>query len=364
MRATGHSSVAVLSAARLLAAAVMRAASSLGIAMLAAVALCAARPASAHGMRTAYVEITQTAPGRARIAIRGNMPVVGVALSAEAPCTVAISADTGSELVCPEAIADAAVTVGGLGPIASEAVIFVSFLDGTSTTACVTPGAPSWRIPGAAEPGMVTVARRYIRLGIEHIATGADHLLFLLALVLCLRTLRAVMLAETAFTLSHTLSFSASSLGWIRVSAAAAEACIAVSLVLVALDVARPARGALCGRSVAPSAYPSDPRAACLAPPSAWKTAGLAFAFGLVHGLGFAGGLAEIGLPATAVPAALAGFASGVEIGQVAFLAIAVSLLAVLGRAPRLARAAVQLGAYAVGGIGWFWLFERLSALG
>jgi hypothetical protein len=95
-----------------------------------------------------------------------------------------------------------------------------------------------------------------------------------------------------------------------------------------------------------------------------WKTAGLAFAFGLVHGLGFAGGLAEIGLPRSAVPAALAGFASGVELGQVVFLVIAVAAVGLLGRAPRLARAAVTAGAYAVGGIAWFWLFERLGALG
>jgi hypothetical protein len=123
----------------------------------------------------------------------------------------------------------------------------------------------------------------------------------------------------------------------------AAEACIAVSLVLVALDVGRPER-----------AVRDAP----------WKTAGLAFAFGLVHGLGFAGGLAEIGLPSTAIPAALAGFASGVEIGQVVFLAIAVSAMGLVGRAPRLARAVVLAGAYAVGGVGCFWLFERLGALG
>jgi hypothetical protein len=79
-----------------------------------------------------------------------------------------------------------------------------------------------------------------------------------------------------------------------------------------------------------------------------------------VHGLGFAGGLAEIGLPATAVPAALAGFAAGVEIGQVVFLALAVTALALARRAPCLARAAVQGGAYAVGGIGAFWLLQRL----
>lgn len=316
----------------------MRAASlALPVALIAA----AARPALAHGMRSAYIEITQTAPERARIAIRGNLPVLGVELTAAAPCAVATTADTGTELRCPGALPGAALTVTGLGPIASEAVILLAFLDGTTATAVVTAGSPSWRIPDAADPGLLTVAGRYIRLGALHIASGADHLLFLLALVLCLRTLRAVMLAETAFTLSHTLSFSASSLGWIRVSSTAAEACIAVSLVLVALDVGRANRDA----------------------PPAWKTAGLAFAFGLVHGLGFAGGLAEIGLPATAVPAALAGFAAGVEIGQVVFLAIAVTALALAHRAPRLARAAVQAGAYAVGGIGAFWLVQRLAAL-
>jgi HupE/UreJ protein len=309
----------------------------------AVIALAGARPASAHGMRSVYVEITQTAAGRARVAIRSNLPVTGVALTAAAPCAVATTADAGTELGCPDALTGAALAVTGLGPVASEAVILVSFRDGTTATACLTAGNPSWRIPGAGDPGPLATAGRYVRLGVLHIATGADHLLFLLALVLCLRTLRAVMLAETAFTLSHTLSFSASALGWIHVSSTAAEACIAVSLVLVALDVGRPTRDA-------------PHRAA-----GGWKTAGLAFAFGGVHGLGFAGGLAEIGLPTTAVPAALAGFAAGVELGQVAFLAAAVSLLALAHRAPRLARTAVQVGAYAVGGTGAFWLLDRLG---
>jgi hypothetical protein len=315
---------------------------------LALAAVCtAARPAAGHGMRSAYVEITETAPDRARIAISGKVPVTGIELHAATPCRIDAAPDTGAWLRCPERLGGAALSVTGLGAIASEAVIFVAFLDGTSTSGCVTAGNPSWTIPGP-RAGALSVARRYVVLGIEHIASGADHLLFLLALVLCLRTLRAVMLAETAFTLSHTLSFSASALGWVHVSATAAEACIAVSLVLVALDVGRPARDAPC---------PGGRR-------SARKTAGLAFAFGLVHGLGFAGGLTEIGLPPSAVPAALVGFASGVELGQVAFLAIAVSALAVLGRVPRLARAAVGAGGLAIGGIAWFWLLERLGALG
>src|SRR6185436_4328445 len=214
----------------------------------------------------------------------GKVPVTGIALHAEAPCAIDATSD-GTWLRCPERLGDAALSVTGLGPVASEAVLFVTFLDGTTTSGCATAGHPRWTIPGPGA-GALSVAGRYVVLGIEHIASGADHLLFLLALVLCLRTLRAVMLAETAFTLSHTLSFSASALGWVHVSAAAAEACIAVSLVLIALDIGRTVRDA------------------------PWKTAGLAFAFGLVHGLGFAGGLTEIGLPASAVPAALVGFAT------------------------------------------------------
>ncbi|HZJ63399.1 MAG TPA: HupE/UreJ family protein [Kofleriaceae bacterium] len=320
--------------------------------MLAAIALlgpCAgARSADGHGMRSAYVQITQTAPDRARVAITGKVPVTGVELRAAAPCAIDTMPD-GIWLRCPERLGDAALAVTGLGPVASEAVIFVTFLDGTTTSGCATASHPQWTIPGPGA-GALSVASRYVALGIEHIASGADHLLFLLALVLCLRSLRAVMLAETAFTLSHTLSFSASALGWVHVSAAAAEACIAVSLVLVALDVGR-ARDASRAGGTLSVAWP-------------WKTAGLAFAFGLVHGLGFAGGLAEIGLPSTAVPAALAGFAGGVEIGQVAFLAIALAALAALERAPRLARATASAGACAIGGIGWCWLLERLGALG
>lgn len=315
----------------------MRAAGLAALAVTVLVLL-AARPAGAHGMRTAYVEITEHAPGRARVAIRGKVPVTGVELVTAPPCAITATPDTGRQLSCPERLAGAALELRGLGPVVSEAVVFVTLASGESFTTCVTPGNPRWEIPGR-DPGALAVAGRYVKLGVEHIGTGADHLLFLLALVLCLRSLRAVMLAETAFTLSHTLSFTASALGWIRVSAAAAEACIAVSLVLIALDIGGPRREA------------------------AWKTAGLAFVFGLVHGLGFAGGLAEIGLPATAVPAALAGFAGGVELGQLAFLLLAVGALRAVERAPAIARAAVTAGAYAVGGVGWFWLIERLGAL-
>jgi hypothetical protein len=285
--------------------------------------------ASAHGMRSIYVEVVELSPGQARVTTRAQVPVTGITITADAPCTL-----DGEMLVCPGTLGGATLHVEGLGPIVSEAVVWVS-AEGTSTSHLVTPQAPSWTLP-STHVSSLEVARDYVGLGVRHIATGADHLLFLLALVLALKRVRAVLLAETAFTLSHSLSFSASALGWIHVSAAAAEACIALSLVLVALDIGR-------GET------------------TARRGAALAFVFGLVHGLGFAGGLAEIGMPPSAIPAALVGFAGGVEIGQIAFLAVALTLFA-LAQRTRVGRLAPTVGAYAVGVVGCFWLFERIRA--
>src|SRR6185503_15521615 len=156
-------------------------------------------------------------------------------------------------------------------------------------------------------------------------------------LVLVLRRPRAVLLAETAFTLSHSLTFAATALGWLHVPSAWAEACIALSLVLLALDVERPGVPA----------------------PSAMRGAAGALVFGLVHGLGFAGGLRELGLPDQAVLPALVGFGAGVELGQVAFLALVLLLSSLASRLkvwPRL----VLASGYAAGAVSSFWLLQRV----
>ena len=181
-----------------------------------------------------------------------------------------------------------------------------------------------------------SIAWQYARLGVRHILTGTDHLLFLALLVLSLRRVRSVLLAESAFTLSHSLSFSATALGWIHMSSAAAEACIALSLVLLAADVR--VRGA---------------------PPRAARGAWLALVFGLVHGLGFAGGLREIGLPDGAVASALLSFGAGVEVGQVAFLAALLALLHLVRRASQLSRLNL-VAVYAAGALSAYGLFERV----
>ncbi len=285
--------------------------------------------ASAHAMRSVLVEIEETGRGRASVHVKSSVP--------DAPIEVAIDGCTldAALATCADgSLAGHVVTVRGLGPVLSEAVVWTRAEDGATVSHLLTRADPSWTLPARASGFTRAIARQYVSLGVAHILTGWDHLLFLVLLVLTLRAPRKVLVAETAFTASHTISYTATSLGWIHVSPAAAETCIALSLVLVALDV---------GRAEAKSG------------------AALAFAFGLVHGLGFAGGLAEIGLPDRDAGAALAGFAAGVELGQVAFLALvllAVHFAARLRAWPRIAVA----GAYASGAVSASWVIERALA--
>lgn len=317
-----------------------------------ALALLAARPADAHAARSAYVEVVEREGGVALVTVRAQVPVTGLRLLARAPCAMAAAEAGALALACPGGtVAGATIEVEGLGSIVGEAVVWAVLVDGSSSSSLLTPSKTECTLP---RPGAsaLAVARQYAGAGVRHIVGGFDHLLFLLGLVVVLRRARAVLLAETAFTLSHTLSFTAAALGWVRVPAAPVEACIALSLVLVALD----ARGA----PPADAAGSRGPLASV-----AWRGAGLAFVFGLVHGLGFAGGLSEAGLPERAIPAALAGFAAGVEVGQVAFLAAVLAVFALARRARGAApeRWLAAAAAYAVGGVGFFWLIERVRAL-
>ncbi|MEZ4307682.1 MAG: HupE/UreJ family protein [Polyangiaceae bacterium] len=275
-----------------------------------------ASPAQAHGTRSATVIVNEAAEGRAVVRVRTLDAEDSVTAHFDPPCRDEPSLIEGAVeppptpgapstrvrgFVCDSSIAGRALVVEGLGPIVSEAIVSVRFADGRSTSAVVRAGEPRAVLP--ASSSFFSVAREYVRLGVLHILAGADHLLFLGLLVLALRDTKKVLLAETAFTASHTLTFSLTALGIVRVSSGAAEACIAASLLLVALDIGR--------RKT---------------PPSAREGALTALLFGLVHGLGFAGGLRELGVPEAQVGAALAGFAGGVELGQLAFIAVLLAL--------------------------------------
>jgi len=319
----------------------------MGARLIAALALASALGASrahAHGMRTAHLELTERPDGAVLATWKTSVPDGTVGPRLPARCTAidaqaTTSNDAGAfALRCDGGLDGTQIAVRGLGPILTEAVVRIARPDGTVLTHILTPSAPAWTVPTRAT-SWFEVGRQYARLGIAHILAGFDHLLFLLALVLYVRSPRVVLLTETAFTLSHSVTFSATALGLMHVSSVAAEACIALTLVLVALDIGR--RG-------------SVQTAARHAPL-------LALAFGLVHGLGFAGGLSDVGLPDRAVATALVGFGLGVEIGQVVFLGAVMLLLAAFGRTrvaslPRVALA----GSYVVGIIGSYLLFDRL----
>jgi hypothetical protein len=304
----------------------------------------------AHGMRTAYVEIVEHAPGQAILRFRTTVDVGAVPefpigctatnVSAEGTKTTISSTNplvqNGSTFVvhCPGPLAGREMGVTELGTSMSEAVVWVSQHDGTTSSQLLTPNQPRIRIPSS---GAWTNFTEYTPLGIRHIFAGADHLLFLMLLVLLLRRPRPVLVAETAFTISHGLSFSAAALGWIHVSKEATEACIAMSLLLLALDVGRKDRSAASDHSVAL----------------------MALVFGLVHGLGFAGGMAEIGMPSQNVGWALLGFGLGVEVGQVAFLAVALVVAHFFQRSRFSFQGTIVL-TYLAGGLAAYWVLDRV----
>jgi hypothetical protein len=314
-------------------------------ALAAVVVLFVPRAANAHGMRAAYLEIEADGEAhRALVRFRLTVPAKGVA-PALPGCTLApirerSETDSGDvtsfTATCPSAMRGRSVGVRGLGPMITEAVVHATLEDGSVHTVVLSEKEPMTVLPERSS--FWSVARAFAGHGFRHVLSGLDHVLFLLLLVFTLKRARPVLIAEAAFTLSHTLSFSATALGVLRVNPAAAEACIALSLVLVALDL-----GGRNEKTLSTS-----------------HAAGIAFAFGVVHGLGFAGGLREIGLPEDHVASALVGFGCGIELAQLLLCAVGLVFVRLVLRWSR-ARHVFLTAAYGSGGIASAWLIERLS---
>jgi len=218
-------------------------------------------------------------------------------------------------------------------------------LDGTVQLERILPVNPSF----VSRPslGRLEVVRTYTILGIEHILSGFDHLLFVLALVLLVSGTRRLLLTITAFTAAHSLTLAGATLGWVHVPGPPVEASIALSIVFVASEIVHTRQG----RYSVTQHYP-------------WI---VAFAFGLLHGFGFAGALAEVGLPQSSIPIALLFFNVGVEIGQLLFVGAALTMIAVSWRAGQRLRFSPpawlwRIGPYAIGALASFWLVERVAA--
>jgi hydrogenase/urease accessory protein HupE len=222
----------------------------------------------------------------------------------------------------------------------TDVLVRVERLDGSAQVTRLTPSAPSFVVEAA--PQALEVARTYSVLGIEHILTGIDHLLFILALLIITRGGWKLVKTVTAFTISHSLTLTAATLGFVHVPQRPVEAVIALSIVFVAAEILRIRRGLESITSRAP-----------------WL---VAFTFGLMHGLGFAGGLSEAGLPAGHVPTALLFFSGGVEAGHFMFIGVVLGLIALVRHVQLpFPRWAEFIPPYAIGSVAMFWVIQRIA---
>jgi hydrogenase/urease accessory protein HupE len=314
-----------------------------------------AAPASADDFRPAYLQITQddatTYDVLWKVPALGEDAVLRVH-PAFPPGTTNLTPKRSSyangvavqrwRVEVPGGLEGKAIAFPGLSEVRIDVLARLARFDGTVQLERILPSDPEFSVK--TTPGSFEVARTYGLLGIEHILTGFDHLCFVLALVLIVGFNRRLFWTVTAFTLAHSITLALATLGVIHVPRPPVEATIALSIVFVASEIVQKQRGR-----------------EGLAAKQPWL---VAFAFGLLHGLGFAGALAEIGLPANSIPLALLFFNVGVEIGQLLFIAavFAATRLLFLVAANRvdLRRAAI-VPTYLIGGLASYWVIERIS---
>ncbi|MBI1397712.1 MAG: HupE/UreJ family protein [Betaproteobacteria bacterium] len=244
-------------------------------------------------------------------------------------------------LHCPPAGLVGRLSVEGVGKRYSAAMVRITWLDGQSRVYTITPAQPAVYLYGAVDDGRSArdIVIAYTVLGIEHILTGVDHLLFVIGLLFLVGFRRRLVGTITAFTVAHSLTLASSVLGFVTLRSAPVEASIALSIVLVAAEALRE-RETLAKR----------------------LPALVAFLFGLVHGLGFAGALKEIGLPDKHLWVALLTFNVGVEIGQLMTVAACFLVTRIAIRHPAFGRGRAP-ALYAIGIIAAYWSWSRIAGI-
>jgi hypothetical protein len=320
---------------------------------LLAAALLPMQAGRAHEVRPGFLELRATAAnvflmtwkvpalGAYRLGIEPRLPDSCHLISQ--PTTV----QTGGAFIeygrvsCDRALEGQRIAIDRLDGTLTDVLVRIESGYGSVRTARLTPANPSFVVPEA--PGPLMVLRAYVGLGVEHILFGIDHLLFVLCLILLVGRLRQLVTTITAFTLAHSITLAAATLGLIRVPTAPVEATIALSIVFLASELVRDEGR----RAVVARYYP-------------WL---VAFSFGLLHGLGFAGALAEAGLPQGEIPLTLFAFNVGVELGQLAFVTVVLTLVRLVRLLPlRLPPWGQGVAGYAIGSLAAFWVFARLAA--
>ena len=313
----------------------------------------------AHEVRPGYLQIKQVdeltydllwkvpAKGDQRLGLYVRLP--GNCRKSEASSRFAGGAYIEQwQAACEGGLNDGTIVIDGLEATRTDVLARVVHSSGQTQTVRLTPSQPEFKVRKTAGPA--AVVHTYFKLGVEHILLGFDHLLFVLALLFLVQGWRRLVATITAFTVAHSLTLAAATFGWLQVPQAPVEAVIALSIMVVAVEVLHRHRG----RTGIATRKP-------------WI---VAFTFGLLHGLGFAGALRAVGLPDHAIPLALASFNVGVEAGQLLFVA-AVFLLFWLANQSMGGRAAAvglrflpgtlltRASSYVIGTLAAFWLIER-----
>lgn len=295
---------------------------------------------SAHEMSMAEMEVREISPGEffwqwsavndKRPSPDDLQPVWPTSCTAES-----------SALHCGSNGLKGSLTINGVGTRYSAALVKVYWLDGQSQVYTLTSGQPKAQLYGSADDrrGRGEIAYAYTLLGIEHILTGYDHLMFVFGLLFLVGFQRKLVWTITAFTVAHSLTLASAALGWLTLRSPPVEATIALSIVLVASE-------ALHTRMTLARRWPAV----------------LAFLFGLVHGLGFAGALKEVGLPQNYLPTALLTFNVGVEIGQLMTVGVTWLICAALRRWPMTTLARTP-ALYIIGSLAAYWSWLRIAAI-
>jgi hypothetical protein len=329
----------------------------LAVVLCALVGVLVAAGARAHELQPGFLELTETAPGGYSVLWKlpslgessdTRMPIVpvfpencrqvGEARSSRAGTAWVFTA----RLDCTGGLAGRTIAIEGLEAFVTDVLVRMQRADGSVETHVIKPLQPSVTLQAAGD------ARRgawaYLYLGIEHILLGVDHLLFVLGLLLIVRDRWMLVKTVTAFTVAHSITLAVATFGVASVAPAPLNAAIALSILFLGPEIVRTWRGETSFTIRHP-----------------WV---VAFAFGLLHGFGFASGLAALGLPKGEIPLALLLFNAGVEVGQLAFVVVVL----LLERAFRVLHIhwpafAARLPGYVVGTLGAFWTIQRVAIL-
>ena len=309
-------------------------------------------PVGAHQFAPALLDVSETAGGR--VAVRWKQPLVRVQGSRLRPVLPGECQGVGKpsvksdgqgvvaswQISCPGGLVGKTLAVDDIASSGADVLLHVTLPDGRSVRRVLTADQPSFRVPSAESKWQVIEG--YARLGVNHILSGWDHLLFVLGLVLLMGRGRRLLWTITSFTAGHSITLALAALGLVRVPQVATDGAIALSIYALAIELMRSRAGHVTVMQLAP-----------------WVVAG---GFGLLHGLGFAGALTAVGLPQGEIPLALFAFNVGIELGQLAFVAVVIAVTVATERLEvAWPRWTFRIPAYAIGSLATYWFLERLA---